>query len=202
MSIFVTLEGPDGAGKTTQLNLLKPIAQQEGWVLTRNPGGTPFGERLRELLLNDRSVHLHQIAELLLYMADRTQHMKEVVEPALKEGKVVICDRFIDSTVAYQGFGRGLNVELINQLNGLATHNIKPDLTILLDINPEQGLGRAKSGDKIEAEGSKFQAKVRAGFLELAGAEPKRFTVIDAGNNNIQEVHQLVLEAIKNKINK
>lgn len=200
MSLFVTLEGPDGAGKTTQLNLLKEIAHKEGWVLTRNPGGTPFGEKLREILLNDKTVHLHQNAELLLYMADRAQHVNEVIEPAIKKGKVIICDRFIDSTVAYQGYGRGLNIELIHQLNGLATHNLKPDLTILLDIDPAQGLSRAKSNDKMEAEGERFQAKVRAGFLELAAGEPERFKVIDTGTYSAQEVHQLILEAINSKL--
>ncbi len=198
--VLITLEGPDGAGKTTQLNLLKKIADDKGWLLTRNPGGTNFGLKLREILLEDRSVKLHEIAELFLYMADRAQHMSEVIEPALKAGKVVICDRFIDSTVAYQGYGRGLNIQLIHDLNKTATHNIQPDLTILFDIDPEIGLSRAKSKDKMEAEGFKFQAKVRDGFLELAEQNPKRFKIVDTGSHSIEQVQAEVVELINSLV--
>ncbi len=194
--MFITLEGSDGAGKTTQINLLASIAKTENWLLTRNPGGTEFGLKLREILLNDNSVNPSAIAELMLYMADRAEHIETVIKPALAKKQIVICDRFIDSTVVYQGFARGLNIDFIKQLNDFACQGLKPDLTFLLDIDPNIGFGRLKSKDKIEAEGLDFQKKVRAGFLELASQEPNRFEVIDTNILNESEVH----EKIKTKI--
>jgi len=202
--LFVTVEGPDGAGKTTQINLLTSFAQKEGWLLTRNPGGTNFGLKLREILLNDLTISVNPIAELLLYMADRAQHVQEVIAPAIQAGKVVICDRFIDSTASYQGYGRGLDLNFIHQLNEKAIQGYKPNLTFLLDLDPEIGLQRAKSRsdvkDKLEAEGLNFQKKVRAGFLELAASEPERFCVIDVANKTAEEVHQIMLNEIRKRL--
>ncbi len=194
--MFITLEGPDGAGKTTQINLLASIAKNENYLLTRNPGGTEFGLKLREILLNDNSVSPSAIAELMLYMSDRAQHIETVIKPALAKNQIVICDRFIDSTVVYQGYARGLNIDFIKGLNDFVCQGLKPDLTFLLDIDANIGFGRLKSKDKIEAEGLDFQKKVRAGFLELASQEPNRFEIIDTNALNELQVH----EKIKNKI--
>ncbi|MDX1919604.1 MAG: dTMP kinase [Candidatus Caenarcaniphilales bacterium] len=205
MGLFITIEGPDGSGKSTQVEKLAALANKNtnknNWILTKNPGGTSLGIKIRKLLLEDTSVNLHPIAELFMYMADRAQHVNEVVKPALKDGKIVICDRFIDSTVAYQGYARGLDKELISNLNNLATQNIKPDLTIILDVSPEIGLKRASlkyngSHDKLEAEGLDFQRKVREGFLELAQKEIRKFRVINTEELTIEEVHQKILEEI------
>ncbi|HEY9885816.1 MAG TPA: dTMP kinase [Vampirovibrionales bacterium] len=195
--LFITIEGADGAGKTTQIELLQKLNNPQ-FLLTRNPGGTKFGLKLREILLNDKSVQVSEMAELFLYMADRAQHIKDVIEPALKKNLIIICDRFADSTLAYQGYGRGLSLELINDLNKIATSNLEPDLTFYLDVSPEVGLARAKEQNKMEAEGLKFQQKVRNGFLELAKKNPERFITIDTSQNNINEVHQIILSEIEN----
>ncbi|MDJ0625189.1 MAG: dTMP kinase [Candidatus Caenarcaniphilales bacterium] len=204
MGIFVTLEGPDGAGKTTQLEMLKPIAEDRGWLLTRNPGGTNFGLKLREILLNDQSVRLNPLAELFLYMADRAQNIEEVVKPSLDK-TVVICDRFIDSTVAYQGYARGLNTELIHQLNEVAIQGVQPDITFLLDVDPGIGLSRSKKrsgeSDKMESEGILFQDKVRKGFLKLAEQNKERFLVIDTVKYTPDKVHKIIISKINEKLN-
>lgn len=201
MSLFVTLEGPDGAGKTTQLELLKKFGHDKDWIFTRNPGGTDFGLKLREILLNDQSVSLNPLAELFLYMSDRAQHINDVVKPALEQNKIVICDRFIDSTVVYQGYARGLDIELIHKLNKTAIQGFVPNITFLLDVDPETGLGRSekRSGgnDKIEAEGIQFQEKVRKGFLELAENNKSRFVVIDTVKNNPEQVHEIIIKEIQ-----
>jgi dTMP kinase len=193
---LITVEGPDGAGKTTQIEMLKSHPECEGWVFTRNPGGTKLGTEIRHLLLDAHDVKVAPIAELLLYMADRAQHYKEVIEPALKEGKVVVCDRYIDSTVAYQGYARGLDIETINHLNKLVTYNNAPDLTVLLDVSPEIGLKRAGGKDKIEAEGQSFQELVRNGLLELARLNSQRFQIIQTDNISTDEVHEKILKLI------
>jgi dTMP kinase len=181
--IFVTLEGPDGAGKSTQLKLLCKYLEGQGVnpVVSRDPGGTALGRQIRRLLLNPE-LFVSPVCELLLYQADRAQHVSEVIMPALKEGKLVICDRFTDSTCAYQGFGRGIDMALINQLNQIATSGLKPDLTILFDIESEVGLSRLHPGgqDRLEREALAFHQKVRQGYLKLAEAEPDRFVIIDA----------------------
>lgn len=201
MGFFITIEGPDGSGKSTQVEKLSLIAKEKNWVLTKNPGGTALGVKIREILLTDTSVKLYPVAELFMYMADRAQHMSELVKPSLQEDKIVICDRFIDSTVVYQGYARGLDKELINNLNEVATQKIKPNLTFLLDVSPEVGLQRASikhqgSHDKLESEGIEFQRKVREGFLELAKKETNRFKVINTEELSIEEVHQKILGEI------
>lgn len=181
--MFITLEGGEGVGKTTQQALLAERLQREGYacVSTREPGGTALGEALRELLLHGDP--LTPLAELLLYAADRAEHVNKVIAPALAVGQVVICDRFTDSTLAYQGYGRGLNLEQIRQLNHLATGGLQPQLTLWLDLAPEVGLARSRLGDKLEQEHLEFHRRVYRGFQALAAAEPQRIVRIDAGGS-------------------
>ncbi|MFT0812880.1 dTMP kinase [Synechococcus sp. OH20] len=178
--MFITLEGGEGAGKTTQQSLLAEQLQQEGYacLCTREPGGTALGKVLRELLLHGDP--MTPLAELLLYAADRAEHVSKVIAPALAAGQVVICDRYTDSTLAYQGYGRGLDLGQIRQLNHLATGGLQPHLTLWLDLAPEVGLARSHLGDKLEQEHLKFHRRVYQGFQALAAAEPQRTVRIDA----------------------
>jgi len=184
--VFITLEGGEGVGKTTQQALLAERLQREGYacVSTREPGGTALGEALRELLLHGDP--LTPLAEMLLYAADRAEHVNKVIAPALAVGQVVICDRFTDSTLAYQGYGRGLNLEQIRQLNHLATGGLQPQLTLWLDLAPEVGLARSRLGDKLEQEHLEFHRRVYRGFQALAAAEPQRIVRIDAGGSPLE----------------
>lgn len=183
---FITVEGTDGAGKSTQVRRIGRWLEETGrrFCLTREPGGTALGEEIRSLLLA-RGTCLSPWAEALLYAAARAQHVEEVIRPALARDEVVVSDRFLDSSLAYQGYGRGLGVERVRELNRDATGGLVPDLTILLDVDPEQGLQRAGARslpDRLEGEGSRFLGRVREGFLALARLEPARFRVIPAGN--------------------
>ena len=184
--MFITLEGGEGVGKTTQQALLALQLRQAGYpcLCTREPGGTALGEALRELLLHGDP--LTPLAELLLYAADRAEHVNKVIAPALAVGQVVICDRFTDSTLAYQGYGRGLNLEQIRQLNHLATGGLQPQLTLWLDLAPEVGLARSRLGDKLEQEHLEFHRRVYRGFQALAAAEPQRIVRIDAGGSPLE----------------
>lgn len=188
--LFVTFEGGEGSGKSTQLRLLanRLRALPEEVIETRDPGGTPIGKEIRTLLLSRDSTPMAEATELFLYEASRAQLVREVISPALARVAVVLCDRFTDSTVAYQGFGRGLDLTLIQRLNQLATDGLTPNLTILLDLDPGVGLARcmrSSSGeaawrDRIEAEPLHFHRRVREGYLELARQEPERIRPIDA----------------------
>ena len=183
---FVTLEGPEGAGKSTQIPLLAAWLEQQGHhvVSTRNPGGTAIGAQIRKVVLDAANTAMLPMAELLLYAADRAQHVNEVVEPALAAGHLVLCDRFGDSTMAYQGYGRGLDRETIRRLNDMATGGLVPDLTLLLDLPVETGLARvarARESDRLEIEAIAFHERLRAGYLAIACQEPGRFVVVDAG---------------------
>ena len=183
--MFVTLEGPEGAGKSTQLPQLAKWLEVSGQVVvtTKNPGGTLIGGQIREILLMPANAAMVPLAELLLYAADRAQHVEEVVKPALAQGSVVLCDRYVDSTLAYQGYGRGLDAGLIAQLNQLATGGLQPDLTLLLDLPVEQGLARVAASrqvDRLETEAIAFHHRLRDGYLALARREPARFVVVDA----------------------
>lgn len=201
--IFITLEGPEGSGKSTQTRLLKEYLEQKGHqvLATREPGGTLIGKQIRSTLLSPENGKMGEKTELLLYAADRSQHLEEVIKPALDEGKIVLCDRFIDSTIAYQGYGRGLDLKKIGWLNQYATEGLKPNLTFLLDISPSWGLKRALRlskdgikqgiGDRLEQEKEEFHQKVRLGFLQIAQAEPERIKVVDA-SLKIEEVALLV----------
>ena len=193
--MFITLEGIEGSGKTTQIWRLVEFFEDRGieCVATRQPGGTLIGENIRSILLDPANNALEPLAELLLYMADRAQHINELIRPALKNGKTVVCDRYFDATLVYQGFARGLSIELIGQLHQLLFDDLKPDVTLLLDLSPQAGLERAwqqlnngqRSGDesRFEAEAVAFHEKVRAGYLELARLEPGRFRIVDAAQS-------------------
>ncbi len=183
--MFITLEGPEGAGKSTQLPQLAKWLEVTGRVVvtTKNPGGTLIGGQIREILLKPANTALVPLAELLLYAADRAQHVEEVVKPALAQGSVVLCDRYTDSTLAYQGFGRGLDEAMIAQLNQLATGGLSPALTLLLDLPVEEGLARvarSRQVDRLETEAIAFHHRLRDGYLALAQREPSRFVVVDA----------------------
>ena len=190
--MFITLEGIEGSGKTTQIARLVDLLEGKGLecIATRQPGGTLIGENIRSILLDPASKTLEPTAELLLYMADRAQHIHELIRPCLMDGKTVVCDRYYDATVVYQGFARGLDIKLIRKLHHLLFEGLKPDITLLLDLPPRLGLKRAweqlntgqRSGQesRFEAEKVAFHEKVRAGYLELARHEPDRIRVIDA----------------------
>ena len=195
--LFITFEGCDGCGKTTQLELLAKYLQGKGYdvIVTREPGAKGLGEKLREILLNyDGEVSSN--CESFLFLADRAQHIDTIVKPAIDAGKIVLCDRHIDSTAAYQGYGRGLDLEQINYLNNIATSGLKPDLTLLFDVDIETSMARVgKNKDRMENAGIEFQEKVRHGYLELAKKEPKRIKVFDSGKT-IEQLHQEVLGTI------
>jgi dTMP kinase len=184
LSLFITFEGSEGCGKSTQARALwRKLSQLSiPAMLTHEPGGTALGNQLRRVLKKGRQDKISPIAELFLFAACRIQLVTEVIRPSLQQGKVVICDRFSDSTVAYQGYGRGLNLEVIKKINELATEEIKPDIIILLDIPSQKGLGRKRSkmNDRFEAEDVAFHNRVRSGYLKLAAEEPERWLVIDA----------------------
>ena len=198
--LFITLEGPEGAGKSTQMPLLCEWLEAQGHevVCTRNPGGTQIGRQIRQILLDPENRALVPMAELMLYAADRAQHVQEVVRPALSAGKVVICDRFSDSTLAYQGHGRGLDTTLLRALNEMATEGLRPDLTLLLDLSSEAGLARVqryRQTDRLEEEAIAFHHRLREGYLALAAEEPERIVVIDALQEAevVQEAMQVAL---------
>lgn len=179
---FITLEGGEGAGKSTQERLLSAhvAALGCGVVRTREPGGTPVAEEIRRVLLTPRADGLEPHAEALLFAAARAEHVCRVIRPALERGSVVICDRYLDSSVAYQGFGRDLGADRIRDLSLWATDGLAPDLVIVLDIDPEIGLGRLSSTDRLEREPLAYHQRVRAGFQALAAQEPDRYALIDA----------------------
>jgi len=179
--LFITIEGIDGAGKSTQAQRLAVALRARGLevVLTREPGGTRLGAAMRDLLL-DPEVHLSDWAECFLYLSDRALHVAEVIRPALDAGRCVVAERFADSTLAYQCYGRGLDLDLVRQLNGEAAPGLTPALTVLLDVPPETGAGRRATHDRIEAAGLAMHRRVRDGYLALAKEAPSRFVVIDA----------------------
>lgn len=187
---FVTFEGVDGVGKTTQCTLLCRSLEQAGFevVRLREPGGTAVGERVRSLVLDPRLQNVDPLCELLLYEAARAQLVAEVVRPALARGAVVVSDRFFDSTVAYQGFGRELGYETVARANQTACAGVTPDRTVLLDLDPSRAWDRATAAgqDRMELEGPRFQERVRTGFLEVARREPDRVRTVDAGGDVYQ----------------
>jgi len=183
LGLFITFEGGEGCGKSTQSRLLLKKLEQRNIpvVLTHEPGGTVLGNELRKTLKRKRDSSISPQAELFLLAASRAQLVAELIRPALEEGKVVICDRFTHSTMVYQGYGRGLDFTAIKMVNNMATRNLNPDLIILLDISPEQGLARKQSlKDRFELEDLSFHRRVREGYLKMAAAEPDRWLVIDA----------------------
>lgn len=198
---FITLEGPEGAGKTTQVKHLTALLTQRGidHLVTRDPGGTPLGKKIRRILLTP-GLEVSPRAELLLYQADRAQHVEELILPALNAGKLVICDRYTDSTVAYQGFGRGIDFDLIENLNQIATGGLKPQFTFLFDLPSEEGLSRRHPAgyDRMEREAMDFHHRVRQGYLTMAHKEPERFYIVDA-SRPLSAVQQDFQEAFFNR---
>ncbi len=200
---FITFEGIDGSGKSTQLRLLAGDLRMRGFdvLTTLQPGGTPLGRRLREAFLETEET-VHPMAELLLFAADRAQHVNFLIKPALETGKIVISDRYADATVAYQGAGRGFDQKIVTQIIRLATDGLKPDLTMYFDVPIEKAIVRTTSRtdeetkrNRMDREDSEFYSRVRAAYLKIAEREPKRFKVIDA-SGSIDEVHQKVTEVI------
>jgi dTMP kinase len=194
--MFVTFEGGEGAGKSTQIRKLADLCSRQGipCLVTREPGGTSLGRHIRSLLLESQTT-VDERAELLLYSADRAQHVGEVIIPALKRGEVVLCDRFTDSTVAYQGYGRQLSLEWIERLNTMATDGLSPDVTFWLDIPPELGFARKNSQalDRLELGGIDFHRRIHAGFVALQKADPTRIVAID-GVQAPEDVFAQILE--------
>ena len=197
--MFITFEGIEGCGKTTQSKLLCEALIDRGFpvVYTREPGGTPAAEELRSFLLKPRDEKFPPFAELSVYEAARAFHVENLIRPSLQEGAVVICDRFIDSTVAYQGYGRGLDISLIDRLNREATGGLKPDLTVLIDLPVEEAFRRIsdRRKDRMESEALEFHRRVREGFLKLSKREPERFLVLD-GTKSVEELHRRILSEV------
>ncbi len=188
---FITFEGIEGSGKSSQISLLADHlrSNQRAVTLTREPGGTPIGDQVRKILLDPGNKALDPSAELLLYAASRAQHLKEVIRPALESGAIVLCDRFSDATIAYQGYGRGLDLTLIQELDRLVTSGMRPDLTIVLDVEAAVGLARARGRNnqqgleaeaRFENEALAFHERVRQGYLALAREAPDRIRIVDA----------------------
>ncbi len=204
--MFITLEGPEGSGKTTQAHLLAGYLLREGYevVLAREPGGTPIGDQIRAVLHDPANREMDPWAEVFLYAASRAQLVAQVIRPALAAGRLVVCDRFYDSTLAYQGYGRGLSLETLRQITRIATRGLVPDLTLYLDIRPDQGLQRRLLGgeewNRLDQEALEFHHRVRAGYLELASLEPQRWVILDA-SRPIEEVHQAIQAAVKARLN-
>ena len=197
--VFITLEGVEGCGKSTQIAMLASRLGSAGVPVRvlREPGGTGAGEAIREILLDPLHAGLDDRAEVLLYEASRAELVAEVIEPALEAGEVVLCDRFSDSTTAYQGYARGLPLDEVQRLNAFATGGVTPDLTVVVDIDPEVGLARAtgSGADRLESEDLEFHRQVRAGFLAIAEVEPGRVKVV-SGEGARQEIASRVWDAV------
>lgn len=195
--LFITFEGVDGCGKTTQIKLLKEYFEKQGKtvLLTREPGAKGLGVKLREILLNyDGEVSPN--CESFLFLADRAQHIDTIIKPAVERGEIVLCDRHTDSTVAYQGYGRGVDLDRINMLNDIATSGMKPDLTFIFDIDIETSMLRVgKEKDRMESAGVEFFKRVREGYLNIAKQEPQRVKLLN-GSDKIEDIHSKILDII------
>lgn len=198
--LFISFEGIDGCGKSTQADLLRSYLESKGEQveLLREPGGTALSEQIREILLNPNNDKMDPSTESILLSACRAQLTREIIIPALERGNVVICDRYADSTLAYQGYGRGINLEWLEKLNAFATAGLKPDITLLVDLPVDEALNRmqSKSFDRIEMEGIEFLDKVRSGYLELTDRFSKRYFMID-GMETIEEMSKKIINKIE-----
>jgi dTMP kinase len=194
---FIALEGGEGAGKSTQERRIADhlIAQGRTVVRTREPGGTPAAEAIRDVVLSTKFSGLDDRAEALLFAASRGEHVARVIRPALERGEVVLCDRYLDSSVAYQGYGRGLGADTIRDLSLWATRGLLPDLVVVLDIDPRRGLSRVQTPDRLESEPLEYHDAVRAGFLDLAAKDPERYLVVDA-NQTTSAITNAITAAI------
>jgi dTMP kinase len=212
LSLFITFEGVEGSGKTTQIQRLKRYLTKKGipCKATREPGGDPIGEKVRKILLNPDHQAMTPLSELLLYEASRGQHVKEVIEPLLKKGVTVLCDRFNDATIAYQGYGRGIDLRVVGSLNRLTSQGIQPDVTFLLDCPSDVGLKRALQRNRLlnrekearfEKEGIQFHHRVRRGYLSIAKKEPDRVKVIDTreGEDKVFEKIRKIVDGLIDK---
>ena len=202
---FITFEGIDGCGKTSQIQLAQAYLQQKGFqvINTMEPGGTEIGYQIREILLNQKNHRLVQESEMLLYLADRIQHLQEYILPALERGLIVLCDRYHDSTVAYQGYGRGVDLNLIHSIEEKAIKPYAPEVTFLLDIDPQLALDRTEKKykeknqkDRLEKESKEFFQRIKDGYLKLAEIFPERFVFID-GSKPIEQIHQKIIEQLE-----
>ena len=207
--MFITLEGPEGSGKSSQLPDLAEFLRGQGWdvLTTREPGGTPIGDQIRQILMRLDNQELHPRTEILLFLASRAQLVEQVIKPALREGKLVLSDRFGDSTLAYQGYGHGIDFATMRAMLAFATDNLKPDLTLLLDVDVEIGLQRKRKEDewnRLDAYELAFHQRVRDGYHELCRQEPERWRVIDAmqPKEAVQiALRQAVMQFLQEKIN-
>lgn len=203
--MFITFEGPEGSGKSTQIKLLTTYLQNKGWsvITTREPGGTPIGDQIRACLHDVNNTAMTPSAELLLYSASRAQLVGELIRPALAQGQIVLCDRYADSTLAYQGYGRGLDLASLHQITHFATGGLQPDLTLLLDLDVEAGLARRQSGgeemNRLDREAVAFHQRVRQGYFQLVKAAPHRWVVIDA-DRPIEAVQTEIRELVRGRI--
>lgn len=198
--MFITFEGIEGSGKTTHIDLLIDYLREKGHrvVKTREPGGTPVGEALRSVLLK-KDLQVLPLTELLVFLASRAQHVEEVIRPALEEGNIVLCDRFVDASYAYQGYGRGIDLGIIETLNRLVTKGVRPNLTILLDCPVDVGLGRKSADgnlDRFEKEELSFHQKIRNAYIELAEDDPKRFVVLNA-RKDLAKTQEVIRERVE-----
>jgi len=207
--MFITLEGPEGSGKSSQLPELAEFLHKQGYdvLTTREPGGTPIGDQIRQILMRMDNQELHPRTEILLFLASRAQLVEQVIKPALQAGKVVLCDRYGDSTLAYQGYGHGLDLATLRTMLDFATDKLKPDLTLLLDVDVEAGLQRKRKEDewnRLDAYELAFHQRVRQGYHELCRLEPERWLIIDAmqPKEAVQiALQQAVMQFIKEKVN-
>lgn len=204
--MFITFEGPDGSGKTTQFHLLVEWLNEAGYLIvsTREPGGPDISEQIRTVLHDPQNTAMDARTEILLYSASRAQHVAQVIRPALAQGKIVISDRYADSTLAYQGYGRRLDLETLRAITYFATGGLTPDLTLCFDISAEEGLSRRRLGggewNRLDAEALEFHQRVRAGYRELVAQEPARWVVIDAARP-IEEIQAEIRVTVGEKLN-
>lgn len=206
--MFITFEGPEGSGKSTQIARVGAWYRELGreCIVTKEPGGTPISDHIRAILLDSASAGMDAMTEVLLYAASRRQHVTEVIQPAVERGTHVFCDRYTDATLAYQGYGRLIDLDRLQTLNGWATGGLQPDLTLLFDIDEEAGLERAHARNaamtvdegRFEAEDLRFHRRVREGYLAMAAAEPKRYEIIDA-HGTIDEVFERTVAALRSR---
>lgn len=201
--IFITMEGPDGSGKTTQIDLLKKYLEKKGYdiVIAREPGGTVIGEAIRKIILNPEYEEMGHMTELLLYASARAQLVNQVIKPALAEGKAVICDRFVESSAVYQGIGRGLGVDTVYEVNNYALGDVQPKLTIFMDLDAEEGIKRKKEQaelDRMEKEDLSFHKRVVDGYRQLARLYPERIVPIDA-TLPIDTIHSMIVEEVESR---
>lgn len=202
--MFITLEGPEGSGKSTQIGPLAEFLHQGGWevLTTREPGGTFISDQIRSILMRMDNTSMHPRTEILLFLAARAQLVEEVIRPALKQGKIVLSDRYADSTLAYQGYGHGTNLDQLRSLLEFTTDGLKPDLTLLLDVDVEKGLSRKRRGsewNRLDDYAVAFHLRVRQGYLALAAAEPERWSIIDA-NQPPEAVQECLRQVITRRL--